>query len=87
MALKRRLHQQASGVTGINLVSIGVHARRSHLLFQKAFGSDVRVGIIAIEDRNYSNERWWKFSDGVRAVMDELFAYIYALIVFPFIDP
>ena len=87
LALKSRLHQQAAGVTGMNLFSIGLHARRSHLLFQKAFGNDVRVGIIAIEDRNYSHERWWKFSDGVRAVINELFAYIYALLVFPFVEP
>ena len=87
LALKSRLHQQATAVTGMNLISIGVHARRSHLLFQKAFDNDVRVGIIAIENRNYSNERWWKFSDGVRAVIDELFAYIYALLVFPFVEP
>jgi hypothetical protein len=87
LALKSRLHQQSPGVTGINLVSIGVHARRSHRLFQMAFGNDVRVGIIAIENRNYSNEPWWKYSDGVRTVIDELFAYIYALTIFPFIEP
>jgi hypothetical protein len=87
LALKDRLQQQMTGVTGINLVSVGVHARRSHLLFQKVFKNDLRVGIIAIEDRNYVNERWWKYSDGVRAVIDEFFAYIYALIIFPFVEP
>jgi len=86
VALKNRLQQQPTGVSGINLVSVGVHARRSHLLFQKVFKNELRVGIIAIEDRNYINEEWWKYSDGVRAVIDEFFAYIYALIVFPFVE-
>lgn len=86
LALKSKLQQPGTALTGINLMSVGVHARRSHLLFQRAF-KDVQVGIIAIEDRNYYTEHWWKFSDGVRTVMDELFAYIYALIVFPFVEP
>lgn len=87
LALKSWLHERNPGVTSLNLVSVGVHARRSHLLFQKAFDDGLRVGIIAVEDRNYSGERWWKFSAGVRAVMDELFAYIYALLVFPLVEP
>ncbi len=86
LALKSRLQQQGLSVTGMNLVSLGVHARRSHLLFQKAMEKEIRVGIIAIEDRNYANERWWKSSSGVRAVIDELFAYVYALLVFPFVE-
>ncbi len=87
LALKNKLHQQAANISGINLVSLGVHSRRSHLLFQKAFDYELQVGIIAVEDRNYYGERWWKFSEGVRLVTDELFAYIYAILVFPFVEP
>lgn len=86
LVLKGRLQQQAGRITGINLVSMGVHARRSRLLFQKAFENDLSVGIIAVEDRNYPAERWWKYSAGVRAVSDEFFAYIYARLVFPFAE-
>ncbi|MBI5430194.1 MAG: hypothetical protein HY938_07030 [Nitrosomonadales bacterium] len=85
LALKSRLHQQALHETGINLMSLGVHSRRSHLLFQKVFDEDLRVGIIAIEDRGYDPGRWWKFSAGVRTVVDEFVAYIYVLVVFPFV--
>jgi hypothetical protein len=85
VALKNRLHLQALRETDINLVSLGVHARRSQLLFQKAFGEDSRVGIIAIENREYDSRVWWKFSAGVRTVIDEFIAYIYALVVFPLV--
>ncbi len=85
VALKNWLRQHSVGGTTINVVSKGAHARRSRLLFQKAFGEDSRVGIIAIEDRDYDPKHWWKFSQGVRTVVDELVAYIYALIVFPFV--
>lgn len=87
LALRSRLHQQGTNITGINLMSVGVHSRRSQLLFQKAFDGEVRVGIIAIEDRNSYGKHWWKFSNGVRSVANELFAYIYVLLVFPFVEP
>ena len=35
-----------SGVHAVNVFSVGPHARRSRLLFQKAFGDDVAVGVI-----------------------------------------
>lgn len=85
IALKNLLHQRAAGETGINLVVIGAHARRSQLLFQKAFDEESRVGIIAIENRDYDPRHWWKSSEGSRTVIDELIAYFYALVVFPFV--
>jgi uncharacterized SAM-binding protein YcdF (DUF218 family) len=87
LSLKSYLHKEAVATKSINLMSLGVHSRRSRLLFQQAFDGDLRVGIIAVEDRNYYGQRWWKFSSGVRAIADEFFAYIYALIVFPFVEP
>lgn len=86
-ALRSHLHQQGTSIKGINLMSVGMHSRRSQLLFQKAFDGEVRVGIIAIEDRDSYGKHWWKFSNGVRSVANELFAYIYALLVFPFVEP
>ena len=61
---------------------MGPHARRSRLLFEKAFGRDTRVGIIALEDRDYDPAHWWKSSQGVRTVTDELIAYGYARLLF-----
>jgi hypothetical protein len=81
------MQQQTHAYTGINLMSLGVHSRRSRLLFDQAFDGDLRVGIIAVEDRNSYGEYWWKFSNGVRSIVNELFAYIYALLVFPFVEP
>jgi uncharacterized SAM-binding protein YcdF (DUF218 family) len=85
VTLKNWLRQHNSDRTSINIVSLGTHARRSRLLFQKAFGEDSRVGIIAIDDRDYDPRHWWQSSHGVRTVADELVAYIYALVIFPFV--
>jgi len=43
------------------------------------------VGVIAIEHREYDPKHWWVSSNGVRTVLDELIAYAYALIIFPFV--
>jgi hypothetical protein len=86
LALKRRLHDQALEHANINLVSVGAHARRSQLLFQKVFGKDLRVGIIAIENRGYDPRCWWRSSAGVRTILDEFIAYLYAVLVFPFVE-
>lgn len=83
VTLKNWLRQHSVDARSVNVVSLGAHARRSQLLFQMAFGEGSRVGIIAVEDRNYDPRHWWKFSQGVRMVVDELVAYIYAVFVFP----
>ena len=78
VALKNWLHTNGSVETNFNVISFGVHSRRSRLLFEKALDKGCRVGIIAIEDRDYDSGRWWKSSAGVRTVIDEMIAYWYA---------
>jgi hypothetical protein len=68
--------------SAFNLVSVGPHARRSQLLFQKAFGKKSTVGIIAFNARDYDPSHWWRSSAGVRQVLDELLAYSYARFFF-----
>ncbi len=62
----------------INLVSLGAHARRSRICFQAALADHVRVGIIAIENRDYDPVAWWKSSEGVKSVLSELLGLAYA---------
>lgn len=85
VALKNWLHRYGAKETSINVVSLGAHARRSRLLFQQAFGEEAQVGIVAVEDRNYDSRRWWKFSQGVRTVVGELVAFMYAVVIFRFV--
>lgn len=83
-ALALRRHLAASGRASGNLtvVSEGPHARRSRLLFAKAFGPEVRIGIISITPEYYEPRRWWRSSQGVRTVIGETLAYMYARLVF-----
>ncbi|MBI5817702.1 MAG: YdcF family protein [Verrucomicrobia bacterium] len=82
VALNNWLRRHNAMPANLNVVSLGAHSRRSWLLFQKVFGGNTRVGIIAIEDRDYDPKHWYKTSLGVRLVTDEAIAYLYARFVF-----
>ena len=69
-------------VHNINVMTEESHARRTWLLFQEAFGKDVKVGIISVPNPDYDAKRWWHYSDGVRDTVDEALAYIYAKFFF-----
>jgi uncharacterized SAM-binding protein YcdF (DUF218 family) len=81
-AVKRWLEAQGVRPSAIDVVTVGAHARRSRLLYQRALGYDVEVGVIALQDRRFDQERWWRSSVGVRTVLGETIAYLYAKIFF-----
>lgn len=64
-------------IESINLYTGDVHARRSWLLFKQVL-APIKVGVIAAEARNYEPKNWWSSSAGVRTVISETIAYIYA---------
>jgi hypothetical protein len=81
-ALRLWADKQPAGLSSFNLVTLGVHARRSRLLYQKAFGNGANVGIIAIRDSDYDPNAWWKYSEGTKSVVSESIGYIYARFFF-----
>jgi hypothetical protein len=82
LALRKRLAEGGPLPARINLVSVGPHARRSRLMFQKAFGPGVEVGVVALAPHDYDPRRWWRSSAGVRGVIGEALAYGYARVLF-----
>jgi uncharacterized SAM-binding protein YcdF (DUF218 family) len=82
IALRDWLQQHHASVKSINVVTENTHARRTRLLFQKALGTNVQVGIIAAQNPDYDKERWWWYSDGVKDVGSEALAYLYAKFFF-----
>jgi uncharacterized SAM-binding protein YcdF (DUF218 family) len=68
--------------TRIHLISEGPHTRRSRLLYEKAMGPGVVIGVTSIPSRAYDQDRWWHYSAGVRNVLDEALAYLYARFLF-----
>jgi len=82
LALKDWFRQHGVAAHRLNLISVGPHSRRTHLLFRKVFNGEAEIGVLAIEDEAYDPARWWQSSAGVRAVLDELIAYGYARVFF-----
>lgn len=81
-ALRDWLHEHSVAVHSVNVLTEDCHARRTQLLYQKAFGKSVTVGIIAVINPDYDPKHWWRYSDGVREVIGESVAYIYAQFFF-----
>ena len=82
VALRNWFRAHDTAVSGINVITENLHARRTRLLFQKALGDKVAVGVIAIPNPDYDAKRWWRYSAGVKDVISETAAYMYARLLF-----
>ena len=82
VALRDWLREHNTPVYSINVLTEDAHARRTRLLFHEAFGKSVAVGIIAVANPDYESTQWWRYSDGVREVIGESIAYVYARLFF-----
>jgi hypothetical protein len=82
VTIKGWLTQHRPAATAVTIVTLGPHARRSRLLYEKAFGPGVKVGVIAIEDQEYESRYWWRYSEGVKEIISEGAAYLYARFFF-----
>jgi uncharacterized SAM-binding protein YcdF (DUF218 family) len=82
IALRNWFRDHNMAVSGIDVVTEDLHARRTRLLFQKALGDKVTVGVIAIPNPDYDAKHWWSYSEGVKQVVSEATAYIYARLLF-----
>ena len=82
LALRHWLDQQTKKVKAINVVTADTHARRTRLLFQRALGNNISVGIIAVPNPDYDARHWWRYSEGVKDVITEAVAYLYARLFF-----
>ena len=82
LAAKNWLEEHELPARSINVVTVGPHARRSWLTFEKAFGNSTAVGVIALDDQDYDPQHWWRTSEGVRELLGETIAYVYAKFFF-----
>jgi uncharacterized SAM-binding protein YcdF (DUF218 family) len=80
VALNSWMRDRGVKVGAIHLITDGPHARRSRMLFQRALGGGVTVGVTAVPSREYDPKRWWQSSAGMRDVVGEALAYGYALV-------
>ncbi|MDH3708570.1 MAG: hypothetical protein OER04_01715 [Cyclobacteriaceae bacterium] len=82
VSLKDWLQSSSGNYEAINIFSMGTHARRTRLLYQKALPKSVEVGVLATPNLEYDRSNWWRSSMGFRLVIGEGIAYIYARFLF-----
>jgi hypothetical protein len=82
LAVRDWLRTRGTQAQALNVVTLGPHARRSRLMFQSALGPEARVGVVALDPKDYDADRWWNSSAGFRSVVGELVAYLYARFLF-----
>lgn len=87
VALRSWLEQQKLASPDIDLLSGGVHARRSHRLFRLALGPNYRVGILSADPSGYDPAAWWRSSEGAKAVMGELISLAWTVCCFRVPEP
>lgn len=83
-AVMLREWTQRSGVRlgAIDLVSSGVHARRSRLLYRMALGDGVEVGVLATRPEGIDAERWWTSSAATKSLLSESLALAWTVCCF-----
>lgn len=82
LSLKKYFVKNQITSTEVDILAIGCHARRSKMLFQLALGDNYKVGVYAVPDDSFDLNHWWKTSRGVRSVIGETIAYLYAKVFF-----
>jgi DUF218 domain len=82
IALRDWFRDHNLAIHSFNVLTEDCHARRTQLLYQEAFGKKFTVGIIPVSNPDFNPKDWWRYSDGVREVIGESIAYIYARFFF-----
>ena len=78
LAVKRWLLDSHIHVVGINVFTLGAHARKSLVLFNRAFGENTPIGVIAGIEDSYDPEQWWLSVKGIYIVLRKTIGYLYA---------
>ncbi len=60
-----------------NIISLGIHARRSWLTYKKVMGPSFDVGIISPIDPDFYSVYYWKKQNTIEEVYKEFFTYLY----------
>lgn len=81
VSFRQWLSNSDSKLESINLYTFDVHTRRSWLLFKQVLAPKIKVGVIAAETLDYVPNKWWSSSNGVRSIISETIAYMYARFV------
>jgi len=76
------LARSGEPMDALDVFSEGAHSRRTRLLYQRAFGESVRIGIIAARPDSYDPSAWWQSSAGTKTVVTEAIGWAWTALFF-----
>ena len=66
----------------LDVLSGGVHSRRTRRMYQLAFGDSATIGIRSARPLDYEAEIWWQTSAGAKTVLGESISWLWSLLFF-----
>jgi hypothetical protein len=73
---------QALPPRAIDVLSSGVHGRRTRRMYELALRDVAQIGIRSAEPFDYEIESWWQTSAGAKSVVTEGIAWIWSALMF-----
>ncbi|MFT3868842.1 MAG: hypothetical protein QM715_10320 [Nibricoccus sp.] len=64
-AVRDRMLSLKYAPKGVNVITLGPHARQSLLAYDRMLGQTTAVGVISYPKNDYKPERWWASSAGI----------------------
>lgn len=80
LAVRKQMDSGQLSFNSANVISLGIHARRSCLLYERRFASDAEFGVISVRNDSYDPGNWWRSPEGRRAVVMESVKYLYTVL-------
>jgi len=77
-AVRQWLDTSGIAACCVDVLTVGVHARKNWIVFQHALGSNYRVGIIAGPEVRYNPKFWFVSRTGIWLVMRNLVGYFHS---------
>jgi hypothetical protein len=75
-AVRDRLRERGIVPKGVNVVTIGPHARQTRLAYRRVMGKDVAVGIITVPHEGFDSTRWWASGLGIKWVSKDFAGWL-----------
>lgn len=76
-SLRHKLERDCQEVHALQIYTLGAHARRTRMAYQRVFGDEVTVGVVAVPSRAYDPARWWASSAGLKEVVWQTVSWAY----------
>ncbi len=80
LTFRKWLAESKIKATGVDVFSLGTHARKSLVLFERALGQSVKVGVLAGTEDTFEPRYWLMSQRGIYVVARKFLGYVYAVI-------